>query len=343
MSINNNPTPYAHLSKQSLFLVWGPPSHARRSKVFARELGIEALHCIYSTARRGFLAAPFKYSYQAVKTLQVLFQERPQVVFAQSPPSFLVLFVYLYCRLTGAKYLVDVHSIALQHWIWTRPEWLYRFLARKAITTIVTNEHFQEMIQKWGGDAFILRDIPTRFDKCGAYPMHGSFNIVVVNTFAKDEPLYEVLEAAKDLPEIQFYVTGKKKMAAPEALAGAPANVHFTDFLPDEAYYALLDTSQAIMCLTTRNHTMQRGACEALSIGKPIIISDWPLLRAYFHKGTVYVSNTGGGIRQGVLKMKERYHQYQAEIKDLQTAQRLEWQEKIEALTGLVQKSIEVN
>jgi glycosyltransferase involved in cell wall biosynthesis len=320
-----------------MFLVWGPPSHGPRSRILARELGIDILHYIYSTTRRGWVSAPYKYSYQVVKTLQLLFRDRPQVVFVQSPPSFAVCFVYLYCALTGAKYLVDTHSAALQLRIWTWPGWLHRFLARQAVATIVTNEHFQQQIQNWGARAFVLRDIPTRFEQNGDYPLKGNFNVVVVNTFSEDEPLAEILEAAKNLPQVEFYVTGKKKLASPDLLASASANVHFTDFLPDLAYYALLNNAQAVMCLTTRNHTMQRGACEALSLGKPIITSSWPLLQAYFHKGTVHVVNASEGIRHGILKMKAQYHLYQTEIKELQVEQQQEWQYKINALIALLQ------
>ena len=332
--------PVFNLSPKSAFLVWGPPSHGPRSKVLAKELGIEALYFIFCSTRRGIFSAPVRYFYQAVKTLRILFEKRPRVVFVQSPPSIAVLFIYVYCILTGAKYIVDAHSAALQLPIWTRPEWLYRFLARKAITTLVTNEYFQQMIQAWGGHAVILRDIPTSFEKTDDYPLNGNFNIVVVNTFSVDEPLDQVLAAAKGLSSTDFYVTGKTRSAPPDLLAKAPHNVHFTDFLPDEEYYGLLNNSQAVMCLTTRNHTMQRGACEALSLGKPIITSDWPLLQAYFHKGTIHVSNTSEGIRQGVQRMQAYYNQYQAEIKALQTEQRTEWQEKVAQLGDLIQKSI---
>jgi glycosyltransferase involved in cell wall biosynthesis len=331
---------YDHLRKQALFLVWGPPSYGPRSKVLSRELGIKALHFVYSTARRGLWAAPVKYSYQTLKTVQILFRERPKLVFVQSPPSFAVLCVYLYCKLAKAKYIVDAHSDALQSWYWTWPGWLSRLWARAAITTIVTNEHLQQMIQDWGGQVFILKDIPTNFDMGDRYPMNGHFNVAVVNTFSDDEPIAEILEASARLPEVQFYVTGKKERALPEILEHAPANVHFTGYLPDKTYYALLDAAQAVMCLTTRDHTMQRGACEALSLGKPIITSDWSLLREYFHKGTVYVPNTGEGIRLGVREIMERYELYQAGIRDLQIAQRQEWESKVEALIELIQKAI---
>lgn len=342
MARNAAALPMIQLGQRTLFLVWGPPSHGPRSKVLARELGIEALQYVHATARRGWVAAPYKYSYQTLATMHLLMQQRPQVVFVQTPPSPAVLIVYLYCKLTGARYVIDAHSDALQRRIWMWPRWLHRLLARNAVATIVTNEHHQAQIQRMGGQAFILRDIPTHFDANGEYPMYGNFNVVVVNTFAHDEPLTELLEAAQELPDIHFYVTGKKARARPELLACAAPNVHFTDFLPDELYYTVLSTAQAVMCLTTRDHTMQRGACEALSLGKPIITSDWPLLRTYFHSGTVHVPNTADGIRQGVRTMQEHYSQYQAEIKDLQRDQQVEWRGKVQALTDLLYKATRV-
>ena len=332
--------PFSQLRDETLFLVWGPPSHGPRSRVFARKLGIKELHFVYSTTKRGLLVAPYKYSYQAIKTLILLFRKRPRVVFIQSPPSFAVLFVYLYCVLTNGRYIVDAHSAALMSSYWTRPRWLYAFLARKAVTTIVTNEHLQATIEQQGGQAFVLRDIPTTFPEGGSFPLNGEFNVVLVNTFADDEPLAEVLSAAADLEGVQIYVTGKKSRAGDNFPQSYPKNVHFTDFLPNAAYYALLRGSQAVMCLTTRNHTMQRGACEALSLGKPIITSKWPLLETYFHKGTVHVDNSVPGIQAGVREMQAAYGRYQAEIKQLQKDQQQEWQTKIDLLTELIQQSL---
>lgn len=347
---------------EPLFLVWGPPSHGPRSRVFAHELGIEQLHFIYSTTRRGLLAAPMKYSYQTVATLRLLSRLRPRVVFVQSPPSLAVLFVYLYCLFSNSHYVVDAHSDAFHSPIWSRPRWLHRFLSRKAVTTIVTNEHFQELLESWGAHAFILRDIPTTFPDGDGYPLHGQFNVVVVNSFAEDEPLQEVLGAAESLdraaaheqhvmqakrpPVVHFYITGKTSRAPLDIAARIaqpahlPQNVHFTDFLPDSDYYSLMNSADAIMCLTTRDHTMQRGACEALSLGKPIITSDWPLLKTYFHRGTVHVDNTAGGIRAGVLNMFSQYGYFRDEIKELQKDQLQEWNDKIELLTGLLQCAV---
>jgi glycosyltransferase involved in cell wall biosynthesis len=326
---------------RSLFLVWGPPSHGPRSQVFAKELGIREIHFINVTSRRGAWVAPFKYLLQAIRTFGLLSRKKPNLIFVQSPPGLAVLIVYLYCAMTGNHFIVDAHSAALQLPFWTKPRWFWSALARKALTTIVTNEHFEKMLRDWGARALVLRDIPTTFPNGEAYPMNGDFNVTVVNTFSSDEPLEQVLEAAQELEGVRFYITGKISRGDPSILVRAPENVQFTDFLSTEKYYALMRTSHAVMCLTTRNHTMQRGACEALSMGKPIVTSQWPLLQEYFNKGTVHVDNTSSGIRSGVYEMKSHYGRYLSGIRELQVSQQAEWQKKVKELAALVKSALE--
>jgi glycosyltransferase involved in cell wall biosynthesis len=124
-------------------------------------------------------------------------------------------------------------------------------------------------------------------------------------------------------------------------LKRAPKNVTFTDFLSTEQYYALMRGCQSVMCLTTRDHTMQRGACEALSLGKPIITSHWQILRGYFHKGTVHVENTSEDIQRGVLEMKDNFGEYAAGIRELQAAQKAEWEEKVRELVSVIRSDLD--
>lgn len=339
--MNENRSPFSSFADRSLFLVWGPPSHGPRSQVFAKELGIRELHFIDVTSKRGAWIAPFKYMLQALLTFSLLLRKKPNLIFVQSPPGLAVLVVYFYCAITGSRYIVDAHSAALQLPFWTKPRWFWSALARKALMTIVTNEHFENMLKEWRAPAMVLHDIPTTFPNGAPYPMNGSFNITVVNTFSSDEPLEEILRAAQEMEGVKFYITGKVSRAAPAILELISKNVVFTDFLSTERYYALMRTSHAVMCLTTRNHTMQRGACEALSMGKPIVTSQWPLLQEYFNKGTVHVDNTSSGIRSGVNEMKTHYDRYQLGIRELQVSQQVEWQKKIGELVTVVRSALE--
>jgi glycosyltransferase involved in cell wall biosynthesis len=203
----------------------------------------------------------------------------------------------------------------------------------------VTNEHLEGIVRAWGAQTFIIADIPGKFPKGKPFPLNGHFSVAVINTFAPDEPIGEVLKAAATLPDVQFYITGDPIRAKKTFLEDHPSNVKFTGFLPDEEYIGLLRVAQAIMVLTTRDHTMQRGACEAVSLGKPIITSNWPLLQRYFSKGTVYVDNSCKGIREGVLRMQHEQEKLEKDILLLQQERHVEWDEKYQALIRLIQNN----
>jgi glycosyltransferase involved in cell wall biosynthesis len=257
------------------------------------------------------------------------------MVIVQSPPSFAVLFVALYCKLTNSHYIIDAHSDAFQRSIWTRPQWLYDRITRAAALTLVTDNYFRTMIEQKGGRARVLRD-PVVSVPLVPIQSPEQFSVTVVNTFARDEPLEAVLEAAASLPEVHFSITGKRSRGNPALLQRAPRNVVFTDFLPNEAYFQLLRSSHAVMSLTTRDHTLQCGACEALSLERPIITSEWPLLREYFNRGTVHVDNTSPGIRQGIESLKQDYDRYEAEVIQLRQIRRQESQHQIAELADLI-------
>ena len=200
----------------------------------------------------------------------------------------------------------------------------------------MTNEHLKAVVDSWGARSFILADIPTTFPRGRPFPLNGKFNIAVVNSFSPDEPLEAVLEAAAALPEFQFYVTGDLIRAKASLLQNKPDNLEFTGFLSDEEYFGLLRAVQAVMVLTTDDHTMQRGACEAVSLGKPIITSDWPVLREYFDKGTIHVDNSAQGIRKAVIRMQKEREKLEDGVLILQQERCREWQHKYAALMELI-------
>ncbi|HUF59002.1 MAG TPA: glycosyltransferase [Actinomycetota bacterium] len=324
------------LGPDALFLVWGPPSHGPRSQVFARELGIE-IRFITSFRRRGAIVAPFKYLSMAAKTVRLLAARRPRVVFVQSPPTIAVATVWAFAVLTGARFFIDTHSAAMLSSYWTRPAWLHRLIARRAAATIVTNQYFARRIREQGGTALVIPDIPTSFRIGEPFEVEGNFTVMVVNSFAPDEPLSEIVAAARELPGVSFYVTGDPNRAGEAIPRPLPVNVRLTGFLPDPTYYALMASCQAVMCLTTRDHTMQRGACEALWMSTPIVTSRWPLLQEYFSSGTVHVAENTTEIRDGIQRMVREYEEYQVGIRRLAAERRRGWWDAIASLVSLVE------
>lgn len=318
---------------KAIFLAW--THHNRRSQLIAKSLGIP-LYLVHALKRRYYLA-PLRYLIQTWQTIKILWGQRPAVVFVQNPPIFAALLVYLYARLTGARYVIDSHTGALlaSWWRWSLP--LHAFLSKRAEATLVTNEYLADMVRRWTDKVFILADIPTEFPLGRPYALAGEFNVAVINTFSPDEPIDTVLEAAKRMPDVHFYITGDPIRAKKRHLLEHPANVHFTGFIPDEDYFGLLRGVQAVVVLTTDNHTMQRGACEAVWLAKPIITSDWPVLRTHFHKGTIHVDNSVGALQTGIRKMQLQLGTLEEEIYLLQQERQQEWQSKHAFLQGIIE------
>ncbi len=201
---------------------------------------------------------------------------------------------------TATRFIIDAHTGIFDdpRWTWLKP--LSRFLARRAETTIVTNSFLQREVENWGAKAIIIGDVPVDFPEVEPAALGPGFHVVVINTFSQDEPLNEILAATKELSEVQFHVTGNPKHSRIQYLEPLPANVRLTGWLTDDEYAALLRAADTVMCLTTHDHTMQRGAYEAMALDKPLITSNWELLRKTFYNGTIHVDAAVKDIARAV-------------------------------------------
>ena len=292
------------------YISWA--ANCSRSDHTARELG-GVSHMVY-LGRLGShpLTVPFKYAGQAWATWRILWRERPQAVFVMVPPVFAAVTVWLYARMHGVPVILDAHTAAFMHPRWSSWQWLQRAMSRRAATTIVTNEHLADMVRRGGGRATLVPDVPVKFADMTVAERPSGFVVAVVCSFNYDEPVQEMFEAARALPDVTFMVTGNPKHLAAEVKRDLPRNVTLTGFIPDAAYAGLLTTADVVMTLTTRDHTMLRAAYEAIYQGTPVIVSDWPLLRSAFDEGAIHVNNTRQAIADAVRRMLREHERYRA-------------------------------
>jgi glycosyltransferase involved in cell wall biosynthesis len=259
----------------------------------------------------------FKYFSQTVKTLAILFRRKPRAVFVMTPPVIACLPVWLYTKLTGGVYIIDAHSGAFLQKRWRILSFIHKFLSRHALTTIVTNEYLKNIVDGWHGKATIVKDLPIEFPKPKLPQPTSCCAMTFIGSFTWDEPIDVFFEAAAKLPDIQFYMTGNHKDADATLLKAKPANVELTGFLSSADYAGRVIASDAVICLTTLDHTMQRGAYEAVYLGKPVITSNTEILRESFHKGTVFVDNSVSSIVNGIVEMRQQIEKYRVEIQQL--------------------------
>ena len=104
-----------------------------------------------------------------------------------------------------------------------------------------------------------------------------------------------------------------------------PGNATLTGFISDEAYGSLLTRVDAVITLTSRNHTMLRGAYEAVYQATPVIVSDWPLLRQAFDEGAIHVDNSPEQLVAAIREMQANLSRYRAEVIRLRERKYAEW------------------
>lgn len=294
------------------------------------------MHHIYRGQHGRLLQAPARYVLQARETWQVLRQEQPDIVWVQNPPIFSVLVAALYAQRSGARYVVDSHTAAFLSPKWRWSLGLHRLLSRGAVTTIVTNPQLESVVTGWGCKAFILGFTPAEYPPGNAFPLSPTFNVAVVSTGAEDEPLDIVFRAAAQVCDASFYVTGDSRRINRRVLALKPDNCQLTGYLTYERYVGLLRGVDVVVDLTNRDHTLLLGAFEAVSVGTPLIISDWPVLRRYFARGAVYVPNTVDGLSEGVRCARRSQSELRRDVLLLRADLHAEWDRKFAELQGLL-------
>lgn len=293
-----------------VYVSWAP--HCSRSDHTARELGGRS-YMVYA----GWLGShpatiALKYAVQWWQTSRLLRRTRPRAVFAMSPPVFAALPALWYAYRSGARVIVDAHTCAFVLRRWQPFQRLQRWACRRAVATLVTNDHMAARVRAAGGRAIIVPDVPIVFPRVEPFERDDRFTVAVVCSFAGDEPLEALWDAAARLPHVRFHVTGDARLLADDRRRGLPPHVSLTGFLETARYAGLIRAVDAVVDLTTEDHTMLRGAFEALYQGVPVVVSDWPILRDAFPLGAVHVANTPAAIADGIERMRHDLAGYRA-------------------------------
>ncbi|HOP47962.1 MAG TPA: glycosyltransferase [Desulfobacteraceae bacterium] len=320
-----------HKKKHIIWVAW--EKHRRTSEIARIFPGIRLFQLEYDAPRL------VRYFVLLARTSKVFLKEKPDIVFVQNPSLVLTIYMIIICKMLGLKCVVDAHNEGIRPFS-PRLNWLlpmYRLIQKYADLTIVTNHELSEVVAANGGTPFVLADKLPEFQ--GYYPIElkGKNNIVYICSFEKDEPYQEVIEAARLLdPSIYFHITGNYRKASPEIVGNAPSNVVFCGYLSEPDYINLLYSCDGIIDLTLMENCLVCGAYEAVSLGKPAILSNTKAIRRYFSKGAVYSGNTAQEIAKSVRYFLDNKKKLKDEVLFLKPHMEKQWSEVFMELLAIL-------
>jgi hypothetical protein len=304
------------------FVSWTP--HPRADAI-ADALGA-TLYCP-SPGSRGW-PAPLRYAIQTFATARHVARTRPADIFFTNPPVFAGMVVVLLARLSRARAWSDSHSGAFNDPRWTRFSRVNNWVMRHCAGVIVTNRPLAAIVRSCGGRPFVLNLVASR---PRARRLGGQPRILAPLSYAFDEPVAELLEAAALAPDIHLTITGRAPAWVEQT---APENCTFTGWLARSDYEALLSEASGVICLTTREMTMQMCAFEALEYGIPMLASGTDALRDYLGNGGVVFADDHepGTLAAGLQRLRSGGERLMDEA---QEAQRAAFEQSRQELSGL--------
>lgn len=318
--------------KRALYISW---SWLRRADSIAASLGIPSYTVKYFRAGLPMGMVLVKYFLQVVHTFCLLLRRRPRVVFVTNPPIFAAIPVYAYCLLFRARYVVDSHSGCFTIAHWQKLTWMQKFFSKRAAFSLVHNSDNAKVLDEWGVDYEVFPSLPPELE-VASQPRDGERPLVVfICSHNADEPLDEFFGAAELLQGFDFRVTGR---APKEVQENHPENVALTGYLTEAEYLALLVEADLLVALTTEEDTLLYGAQEAISLHKPLVISDTSTLRNYFPEGTVFTANEAQPLARSMQEAVDRRTELAGAMAAFEACYRQEGRDRVERVrqrTGL--------
>jgi len=256
-----------------------------------------------------------RYIALAIRTIQVIKNERPNIVFAQNPSIVLSLLVLLTCRLGSHRVVIDEHNSGIFPFEGKSGflNIVARFIVRKADLVIVTNQALADYCQRLGGKAVIYPDPLPRLEPLDEQDSQSledrPLTLIFVCTWAEDEPYNEVIEAARSLDPKHFQILITGKYQGKIEFAEIPESVRLTGFISEPEYVDTFRKSDGAIILTKRDNCMNCGAYEAVALEVSGILSNTSVLKEYFGDAFIYTQNNASSIYSAIKEFSERLNE----------------------------------
>ena len=270
---------------------------------------------------------------QIVQTFRRLWTAKEDTVFVQNPSLGLTLVACVVRKCRMFRLVVDAHNEGINPF--NRSGFgialLTKWIVRTADLTIVTNEELEEIVTKMGGMPSVLPDPLPKFGVLAsgiqAEPLSMRSYVLVICTYAADEPVEEMVRAAGRLDHsVDFVFTGNREKGIRRMGLPLPENVRLAGYLPESQFLNGILNSLCVLDLTLKPHCLVCGAYEALALGKPAILTSSPAADRLFGNAFELIDNSADAIVDSVLRILGDSARYTVRARELADAYKIKWE-----------------
>lgn len=274
--------------KVQVFFAW--TAYQRRAETMQPFFGYSLYHLPPPLAKAWM--KPLGYFVQFWQMMTIIRRKNADVVWIQLPPTIILHMLYIWNLLNKGRYqiIVDCHNRTFRApWI-SMPGTIKLLNLSKIV--LVHNQEIKQTAISVGIDQkrlVVLEDPPAIINITSNSPCTETATILVPCSFNPDEPISELIAAARGAPEITFLVTGNLEKAREKGFVdNSPENVVWTGFVPTAEYEKMLSSSTVVLGLTNIEGIQLSVASEAIGAGKAMVLSDTTILRAMFGQAALF-------------------------------------------------------
>lgn len=281
-----------------LFISWTEQS---RSRSLAASLGADHLVPAQWMSGRHIV---LRYIAQSLGSFVAVLRRRPSIVLFANPPCVAGAALLLATKMLRTGLWCDCHSGAFNDPRWKRFAWLNSAVLKSCDGVIFHNRAMADAHREVNARLMVVSAF-TQVTAGAPAVLEGeiySRSVVVPCSYEFDEPIDVLFGAAHRTHDITWILTGTPPS---DLRPRAPANVTFTGWLSEEDYDRLIARAGVVVCLTTRENTMQNGLVEAISAGRPVVTSSTEALVEWCARveGTTTVANESGSLAAAVAEV----------------------------------------
>jgi hypothetical protein len=322
---------------KKIFIVWG--REMQLSNNLGQALGADVRQVYHQKIWGIKMPAILKYLTQGLTTLFILFKNMPGVVIVQNPPIFAPLTALIYCKLTGAKLAIDSHTAAFLDDKWVKFYGLFKFTAKRAVLNSCHNYKNLEILKSWGVKPAMVMQFynpvydleklnqPMQDERINKVIEKSNMSVMMVNRFANDDDWQTVVETAKLMSEVNFFITGDFKQIKTEK-EKLPDNVILTGYLNHDEFLKLMWRSKVVLAFTLRRDTVLWSIREIMALNKPFITTDSEVLKHYFSNVALFTKSDAKELKEKILQAVGNEDSIKNKIKIFLEEDKIRWEKE---------------